>query len=563
MKRVLFAFAFYLSIYSLQAQSSADTTLSGQPATTGDTGLVVNDSLHVKGDATVQGYLITKHVRSPDGVIHLGDSSMTFTSNGPVTNPITSATNVYYESMGTSGTTGGIGIGWSSLVPSGHYALAFGNGAKAYGDYSNVLGSGGAETDGNFSTGIGWNVKTSSAATYGIVLGSGYVGNPMINSTANSLAVGFNSNVPTFFVGPAAGSSGSLGKVGIGTTNPLVQLSVNGDALFTNTTGTPSSAAYIRGNSAVSAATNPEYSWYGDLTTGIFHPATGIIAFTKSGAETMRIHSNGMVGIGKTSPASKLDIVSASQIGLQVTTTGGVGYNTILTMDNEGLYRKALAVQLSNKSYAETFVVYANGATLINASEAAADTWAPLFTVQNQSSGTIKTLFTVGSDGSTIISAATNGSPFKVVNTNLPGTGSAQIPFEINGSGQVFIGTKRVASGPHTNSALTVAGKVSCQEVRVFTNATAAYWADYVFDKNYALMGLDKLEAFYKENKHLPGVPTTKEIEENGNELAKTDAILLSKIEENTLYIVELNKKLEKLQAENAELKTLIKKQQN
>jgi hypothetical protein len=117
--------------------------------------------------------------------------------------------------------------------------------------------------------------------------------------------------------------------------------------------------------------------------------------------------------------------------------------------------------------------------------------------------------------------------------------------FEVNIDGSTFIGTDRVVAGPHQNAMLNVGGngKIACKEVRVFT----VNWADYVFEKNYKLLPLEELEIYYKENKHLPNLPTTKEIIANGNDLAKTDALLLEKIEELTLYIVELKKEINSL----------------
>jgi hypothetical protein len=244
MKRIKLIVAFILfSFFGIAQKQVADSTSK--------------DSLKVKGNMTVNGYLITRHIKSPDRVIHLGDSSMTFTTSGPVTNPITGATNVYYENMATSGSTG-IAIGQSASLAQGNNSIAMGYAAKAYGN--NSIGGGGTETDASTSYAFGWNVKTSSAATNAIALGTGYASNPMLNSTANSLAVGFNSNVPTFFVSGGNGTSGSLGNVGIGTTALNARLSVNGDAIFTNVTGTPTYAAYIKGNNNVSSATTPDYT---------------------------------------------------------------------------------------------------------------------------------------------------------------------------------------------------------------------------------------------------------------------------------------------------------------
>lgn len=118
--------------------------------------------------------------------------------------------------------------------------------------------------------------------------------------------------------------------------------------------------------------------------------------------------------------------------------------------------------------------------------------------------------------------------------------------FQIKSNGATYIGAEKVNVGPHTDAMLTVSGKVACKEVRVFNNGSG-YWADFVFEKNYKLMPILEVEKFYLKNRHLPNIPTAKQIEENGNDLAKTDALLLQKIEELTLYIVQQQKEIEDL----------------
>ncbi len=82
---------------------------------------------------------------------------------------------------------------------------------------------------------------------------------------------------------------------------------------------------------------------------------------------------------------------------------------------------------------------------------------------------------------------------------------------------------------------------------------TSKDWYDHVFDKEYSLMPLNKLEEFIKTNKHLPGIQTTEQVMAEGLDLGKMNALLLKKIEELTLYTIELKKELD-------ETKKLIKK---
>ncbi|MCF8381688.1 MAG: tail fiber domain-containing protein [Bacteroidales bacterium] len=94
----------------------------------------------------------------------------------------------------------------------------------------------------------------------------------------------------------------SSGNVGIGINNPAEKLRVVGNTSFTGTTSSIASAAYIRGLNSYSTQTTPDYTWWGNDRTGIFHPAADNIGFTTLGIERMRINSAGRIGIGTSSP---------------------------------------------------------------------------------------------------------------------------------------------------------------------------------------------------------------------------------------------------------------------
>lgn len=81
-------------------------------------------------------------------------------------------------------------------------------------------------------------------------------------------------------------------------------------------------------------------------------------------------------------------------------------------------------------------------------------------------------------------------------------------------------------------------------------------WPDYVFKKDYALMSLQNLELFIAQHSHLPDVPSEHDVIENGINVAEMNAILLKKIEELTLYIIDLQKQLD---ATNAKVDSLDK----
>jgi len=117
----------------------------------------------------------------------------------------------------------------------------------------------------------------------------------------------------------------------------------------------------------------------------------------------------------------------------------------------------------------------------------------------------------------------------------------------IKADGRVCIGTTTAATG----YALNINGKAVCTEVLV---EALANWPDYVFSEDYDLMTLSDLEQSIKENKHLPGIPSAVEVEENGILLGDMQTKLLQKVEELTLYIIEQDKQIEDLQQKYATL---------
>ncbi|RYF91318.1 MAG: hypothetical protein EOO03_01635 [Chitinophagaceae bacterium] len=116
-------------------------------------------------------------------------------------------------------------------------------------------------------------------------------------------------------------------------------------------------------------------------------------------------------------------------------------------------------------------------------------------------------------------------------------------------NGNVGIGT----SNPTYK--LSVNGNVRSKEVIVESG-----WADYVFEDNYPLLSLKETEQFILQNKHLPGIPSAKEIQQNGLSVGELQTKMMAKIEELTLHIIELEKKMEALQKQPiADAKTGLK----
>jgi hypothetical protein len=117
-------------------------------------------------------------------------------------------------------------------------------------------------------------------------------------------------------------------------------------------------------------------------------------------------------------------------------------------------------------------------------------------------------------------------------------------------SGNVGIGT---TSPQHK---LSVNGTIGAKEVIV----TNTGWADYVFKPDYRLMPLGDVRAYIAKHRRLPEMPSEAEVKETGVSVGEMQAKLLAKIEELTLYVIELDKRDEALQRDNQQLREIVKR---
>jgi len=110
---------------------------------------------------------------------------------------------------------------------------------------------------------------------------------------------------------------------------------------------------------------------------------------------------------------------------------------------------------------------------------------------------------------------------------------------------KVCIGTTSFTDGTDVYS-LSVNGNVRAKRVKVYTT-----WADYVFEDGYKLPTLEEVEKYIAEEGHLQDIPSAAEVEVKGIELGEMNKLLLQKVEELTLYVIELNKQVQELKKQS------------
>jgi hypothetical protein len=233
----------------------------------------------------------------------------------------------------------------------------------------------------------------------------------------------------------------------------------------------------------------------------------------------------------------------------QINNSTAIGYNALVSQSNSmvlgGTGSDAITVGIGTTSPGSRLTVHNASTTISN-----------IKTSVNNSGIQISSDYVSGASTPGVFWQATNdnadkpkagiwtiqdggGSKILIGTSNNYSTGITNTDFVLDASGNVGIGT----TAP-TNK-LDVCGTIRAKEVIVSVG-----WCDYVFDDNYKLMSLAEVERYINENKHLPGIPTEKEVEENGLQVGDMQAKQQEKIEELTLYIIEINKQLALLKAE-------------
>jgi cytoskeletal protein CcmA (bactofilin family) len=307
-------------------------------------------------------------------------------------------------------------------------------------------------------------------------------------------------------------------NVGIGTNTPAHKLDINGDLKANNITLQYKSLITRNLSDTFlyqeKAMGHYAFGWMPDSwnTSGatLWQSAFGGIKFFTKGTFRMAIHHNGNVGIGTENPIYKLDVDGDIQTGNIV-----LQYKSLITrkLNDNFLYKDK---QMGH---------YAFGWMPDSWNTSGATLWQSAF-------GGIK-FFTKGT--------------FRVAIHN---NGNMGIGVE-NPTRKLDVNGDIKANNIYSN------GTVHANEVKV----EAIKWADFVFDDNYKLPSIQEVKAHIIEFKHLPDIPSEKQIQEEGINIAEMQSKLLQKIEELTLYIIQQDQKNKELEQEIKTLKAvLIKK---
>ena len=316
----------------------------------------------------------------------------------------------------------------------------------------------------------------------------------------------------------------NIGNVGIGNTNPVngkLVVSRGGGIpdleISTNTSadtygigirasgGTNSSALRLMS----SVGTVQLYDASNNYSLNIYNAATLGVSLTANGNSYF---NGGRVGIGTTNPEAKLQIQSL----LGGSTFGKIAFD-VLQYSN---------ANIGWNSFYQGFNISRSAAT---------SQWTT--GTDGSQNGAVAILSNLGGDIRFV------SIPSTTINPGTPATlTDAQVlaatKMKIQSNGSVGIGTTYIPSG----YMLAVQGKVITEEVLVKLRAN---WPDYVFRKEYKLQSLSDLDEYIKSNQHLPVIPSANEIDKSGVSLGEMSTKQMEKIEELTLYVIEMNKKIQ------------------
>lgn len=353
-----------------------------------------------------------------------------------------------------------------------------------------------------------------------------------ISSIATNVQIGNNVHAMRFDVYSNGNISRSMylnsTGLGIGTLVPAAMLDVSSQSttpahfrgihpLWMGIYESGSLRGYV--GSYTGAAADVDFGTSSGNTTGKVHLVT-------QGEPKFTLDAAGNVGIGTLSPATFVDVQGASVAQhLLKATVNWSGSSDLRAVEGYSVPNPGYGIGGYFTGGWRGCNVTGNGGTY-------GGTTYGLYTQATGTAGTRIALF----------SAATGGT------TNWAGYFTSGNVYIMN---DLRIGNTDGATGYK----LSVDGKIAAEEVRV-QNSIA--WPDYVFETDYPLIPLEELQQQIRHDRHLPGIPPASVIEAEGFDLAKMQATAIQKIEELTLYVLELHAEITSLKAEQVRLESLL-----
>ena len=139
-------------------------------------------------------------------------------------------------------------------------------------------------------------------------------------------------------------------------------------------------------------------------------------------------------------------------------------------------------------------------------------------------------------------SARVSGSTSINGNLFVGGTINLNNNFSFDANGNFWAGrSARIGNGFYCD----LDGNLKVMHLKV----TQTDWPDYVFGENHELMPINDVEQYVKQNGHLPNVPSAEEVEKDGMDVGEMNRLLLEKVEELTLYIIDLQKQVDEIKS--------------
>ncbi len=328
----------------------------------------------------------------------------------------------------------------------------------------------------------------------------------------------------------------SSGNVGIGDVNPAEKLTIL-------TSSGAAGLSHTDGNVNLKTIVNSSGGFVGTTTNHPFY-------LMASGSTKLTMLQNGNVGILNTAPTNPLSFPATigKKISLYPGASGDAGF---------GVFGNELRINSDNVNADITFGFdnYTNGfdenMRIKGNGNIGLGTNAPIY--QLDVNGRMRLRHKPGATAGVWFNNSLNSetSFLGQYTDNYLGIYSGGAwKFAVNSTdGSVIMGSTNLDAENLTLAAgykLKVFGKIIGEEVRVQLKTA---WPDYVFEKNYKKLSLDELEKYVETYKHLPNIPSAKEIEKDGQHLGEIQRKMLEKIEELSLYVIELKKEIDLLKA--------------